>query len=226
MSDTFKRLAGEAAAEHVKDGMVLGLGTGSTVYFSIMKIGELVREGLDVIGISTSSSTERLAAREGISLTTLREHPQIDLTIDGADEIDPQPDLIKGMGGALLREKVVACASKRMIVVADESKVVQKLGTRSALPVEVVPFALSPCLSKLGELCEKATVRQHEGPDYVTDNGNNIIDCRFREITAPHELEEALGLVPGVMGNGLFLGLADLALVGGTEGIRKIERTI
>ena len=226
MSDTFKRLAGEAAVEHVKDGMVLGLGTGSTVYFSIMKIGELVREGLDIIGIPTSSSTERLAAQEGIRLTTLQEHPQIDLTIDGADEIDPQLDLIKGMGGALLREKVVACASKRMIVVADESKVVQRLGTRTPLPVEVVPFALSPCLSKLGELCEETIVRRHEGSHYVTDNGNHIVDCRFREIPAPQELERELDKIPGVVGNGLFLGLADLAVIGGTEGIRKIERTI
>jgi ribose 5-phosphate isomerase A len=226
MSDTFKKLAGEAAVEEVRDGMVLGLGTGSTVRFSIIKIGELVRDGFEVVGIPTSLSTEKLARERGIPLTTLEEHPEIDLTIDGADEVAPNLDLIKGMGGALLREKVVACASKRMVIVVDDSKLVDLLGTKSPLPVEIVPFAVAPCMKRLAGLCRDAVLREREGKAYVTDNGNNIIDCGFEGIRNPKELELTLNLIPGVMENGLFLGRADLVMVGGTEGVRRLEKPI
>jgi ribose 5-phosphate isomerase A len=224
MSEVLKRLAGEAAVEHVKDGMVLGLGTGSTVYYTILKLGELVRGSLEITGVPTSVSTEKLARERGIPLTALEEHPVIDLTIDGADEVDPNLDLIKGMGGALLREKVVASASKRMIVVVDDSKIVEKLGTKSPVPVEVVPFALSPCMKRLAGMCQEAKLRERGGKVYVTDNGNNIIDCWFDGIQNPAELERELNLIPGVMENGLFLGRADLAVVGGTKGLRQIEK--
>jgi ribose 5-phosphate isomerase A len=221
MSDTveMKRLAGEEAAGQVRDGMIVGLGTGSTVHYTVMRLGEMVREGLNITGIPTSKATERLATEQGIKLGTLAEHPSIDITIDGADEVDPQLNLIKGMGGALLREKVVASVSEKMIVVVDDSKLVETLGTKSPLPVEVVPFALSPCLAELGKLCDETVVRTVGGQAYVTDNGNNIVDCRFSGIPEPRVLENKLMGIPGVVENGLFLGLATLAVVGTPGGV-------
>jgi ribose 5-phosphate isomerase A len=145
------------------------------------------------------------------------------VTIDGADEIDPALNLIKGMGGALLREKVVASVSKKLIIVADESKVVKVLGTKSPLPVEVAQYALPYCLAELKELCREAKVRCSGGLAYVTDNGNNIIDCRFDKITDPAGLEARLNSIPGVVENGLFLNLATLAIVGGTEGLSELK---
>lgn len=219
-ADDQKKLAGEAAAKYVKSGMVVGLGTGSTVYYTILKLGELK---LNIIGIPTSRSTETIAKRAGIRLGTLDEHPRIDVTIDGADEIDPSLNLIKGMGGALLREKVVAHASKKLIIVADESKVVNVLGIKSPLPVEVVQYALPHCLAELKKLCREAKVRSSNGLAYVTDNGNNIIDCKFDRITDPAALEARLNLTPGVVENGLFLNLATLAIVGGTKGLSELK---
>lgn len=218
--DDLKKQVGEAAAGHVKNGMVVGLGTGSTVHYTILKLGERVKDdGLNIIGIPTSRSTESLALELGIELGTLAEHRTIDLTIDGADEVDPHLNLIKGMGGALLREKVVAFMSREEIIVADESKVVKVLGTRSPLPVEVLPFALPFCLARLEEKCSEARVRKVDGSDYITDNGNNIIDCRFDGITQPETLERELDRIPGVVGNGLFLGLATHAMIGKPEGV-------
>ncbi len=228
MSDAseMKRLAGEKAAEYVEDGMVVGLGTGSTVFFTILKLGERVREGLNIVGIPTSKATEKLALEQGISLGNLAEHPRIDITIDGADEVDPELNLIKGMGGALLREKVVASVSEKMIIVVDDSKIVETLGTKSALPVEVVPFALSSCIAELEKLCDEVMTRKTDGQIYVTDNGSNIVDCLFSGIPDPEKLENILSRMPGAIENGLFLGLATLAIVGTPEGVKVYQKPI
>ncbi|MFO7619478.1 MAG: ribose 5-phosphate isomerase A [Thermoplasmata archaeon] len=226
-AEALKKLAGEKAAEFVKDGMVVGLGTGSTVYYTILKLGERVRSGeISIVGIPTSKATEKLAVTNGIKLGALDEHQAIDLTIDGADEVDPNLDLIKGMGGALLREKVVASVSKEVIIIADESKSVKVLGSRSPLPVEVVPFALATAKARLENVCLEATLRERNGHIYVTDNGNFIIDCRFRSIPEPHKLEAELNLIPGVVENGLFIGMATRAILGTGDGIKIIEKAI
>ena len=226
MSNTeeLKKLAGEKAAEYVKDGMIVGLGTGSTVYYTILKLGELVRSGrLNIVGIPTSIATEKLAAEQGIMVGTLEDYPEIDLTIDGADEIDPNLNLIKGMGGALLREKIIAMASKYEIIIADGSKEVQTLGTRSALPVEILPFALTVVRPILEELCADAVLREKDGKTFISDNGNYIMDCRFDAIAEPRELESKLNNIPGVVENGLFLSRANLAILGTTDGLRILE---
>lgn len=222
-SESLKRIAGEKAAASVEDGMVVGLGTGSTVYYTILELGKMVRNGLKITGIPTSKATEKLAVTHGIPLGSLEQHHSIDLTIDGADEIAPNLDLIKGMGGALLREKVVASVSKQLIIVADGSKTVEVLGTKSPLPVEVLPFAVPAVLRKLGDICTQADVRLRNGYVYVSDNGNNIIDCRFDSIREPEKLEASLNRIPGVVENGLFLGMADMAIIGTADGIKLIE---
>lgn len=227
MSDAeeLKRLAGEKATEQVEDGMVVGLGTGSTVYYTIMKLGQMVREdGLEITGIPTSIATEKLAREQGIRIGRLDEHPAIDTTIDGADEVDPQLNLIKGMGGALLREKVVASVSRYEIIIADGSKEVEVLGTRSPLPVEVLPFALAAVMPELEGLCNEAVLRERDGRTFISDNGNNIIDCRFGEIKQPEALESRLNNIPGVVENGLFLGLAHQAILGTTDGLRILQK--
>ncbi len=223
-AEEMKKLAGEKAAEYVQGGMIVGLGTGSTVYYTIMKLGELVRTSeLNIVGIPTSIATEKLATEQGIMLGTLENYPKIDLTIDGADEVDQNLNLIKGMGGALLREKVVAMVSKRVIIIADGSKEVKVLGTKSALPVEILPFALAAVKPKLEELCIEAILREKDGQTFVSDNGNNIIDCKFDAIAKPEELESRLNNIPGVVENGLFLGLANLAILGTTDGLKILE---
>lgn len=224
-AEALKRLAGEKAVEWVKDGMVVGLGTGSTVHYAILKLGRMVCEKeIAIIGIPTSKATEKLAVTHGITLGTLEEHPVIDLTIDGADEIDMNLDLIKGMGGALLREKIVASVSKEVIIIADESKHVKMLGTRSPLPVEVLPFARATVQRRLEPLCKEARLRSRDGLTFVSDNGNHIIDCRFESIPEPAELERTLNMMPGVVENGLFLGIADRAVLGTGNGVKVLER--
>jgi len=220
-----KKLAGEKAAELVQEGMVVGLGTGSTVHYTILALGRKVRGGMSVIGIPTSKATEKLAVTNGIKLSTLDEHPTIDMTIDGADEIAPNLDLVKGMGGALLREKVVASVSKHFIIVADESKIVQSLGSKSAVPVEVLPFALATVKKRLEGMCTEAAVRTRGGFVYVTDNGNYMLDCRFKNIARPANLENEINSIPGVIENGLFLGMAERAILGTADGIRYIEKS-
>lgn len=219
-----KKLAGEKAAELVEDGMTVGLGTGSTVHFTTLALAGRIREGLDMVGIPTSKSTEKLAVTNGIKLSTLDEHPIIDITIDGADEISPKLDLIKGLGGALLREKVVAAASKRLVIVADESKFVKMLGSKSPVPVEVLPFAVSTVMRALEDICNEANLRTRDGMIYVTDNGNHIVDCRFGPIHRPTELESRINSIPGVIENGLFLGMAERAILGTADGVRVIEK--
>src|SRR5271165_3540274 len=209
-----KEAAGRAAAELVRDGDVVGLGTGSTAYFAVLALGERVKSGLKIIGIPTSLQTEDLARAVGIPLTTLDEHPEIDIDIDGADEIDPELRLIKGGGGALLREKVVASASKKMVVVADSGKLVPVLG-KFPLPIEIISFARAVVEKRIVALGASPKLRTRpDGSPYLTDNGNQILDCSFGEIRDPAALALALSQIPGIVEHGLFIGLAELALVG------------
>ena len=217
-----KKLAGEKAAEYVKDGMIVGLGTGSTVEWTIRKLGERVDEGLDIIGIPTSIRSDELAKEFKIPLSTLLEHPELDVTIDGADEVDPEFNLIKGLGGALTREKIVAANSKFEIIVVDDSKLVQLLGTKAPVPVEVIPFAWNTCKKQLERLDAEPVIRMVEQNKYVTDNNNYILDCRFDGIPSPTELEQKINNIPGVIENGLFLKLTHMVIVASTEGVKVL----
>jgi ribose 5-phosphate isomerase A len=222
--EALKREAGEAAAELVQDGMVVGLGTGSTVRYTIEALGRRVAAGLRIVGIPTSKASEELARRLGIPLATLDERPQVDLTIDGADEVDPDLRLIKGGGGALTREKVVARASKRMVVVADAGKLVQHLGSTFALPVEVLDFAKAPAKAHIERLGGHVTLRLRDGQPYLTDNGNPILDSKWESIVDPEKLEVALETFPGIVTCGLFLGLCHAAYIAGEDGVRVLAR--
>src|SRR6202451_104991 len=223
----WKKQAGEAAAMLVEEGMVVGLGTGSTATFAIAAIGRRVaREGLRVLGIPTSDCTAEQARAEGIPLTTFAEHTQIDLTIDGADEVLPGPlYLIKGHGGALLREKIVAAASKRMAVIADETKIVERLGSLVSVPVEVVPYGWQATQEKLIQLEGKPSLRL--GTDkkpYVTDSGHFILDCAFGPMKDPKEIAHHLDHVVGVVEHGLFLKYASEAFIGGSAGVKVFKK--
>ncbi|MCB1478375.1 MAG: ribose-5-phosphate isomerase RpiA [Rhodobiaceae bacterium] len=224
--DAYKKEVGVRAAGLVSSGMKLGLGTGSTAAHFVRALGERVKnEGLDIVGVPTSNATARLAADCGIRLTTLEKTPHLDLTIDGADEIDPELRLIKGGGGAHLREKIVACASKRMIVIADETKVVETLGG-FPLPLEVLDFGLTATLHHVEEAarahgCGGMIARRmtHNGDPVMTDEGNAVLDCHFRTIPDPQGLATAIKNIPGVIEHGLFIGIADGALIAGSNGI-------
>jgi ribose 5-phosphate isomerase A len=208
-----KELTGRAAAQMVRDGDVVGLGTGSTAYFTVIALGERVKAGLKIIGIPTSVKTADLARSIGIPLTTLDEHPEIDITIDGADEIDPKLRMIKGGGGALLREKVVASASKKMVAVVDSAKTVPVLG-KFPLPVEIIAFARVVVEKKMVALGGSPKLRtKADGSPYITDNGNEILDCSFGQIADPPALALILSNTPGIVEHGLFIGIASLALV-------------
>ena len=218
-----KESAGRAAAKLVGDGEVVGLGTGSTAYFAVLALGERVKAGLKMIGIPTSEQTAGLARAVGIRLTTLDERPEIDITIDGADEVGPELNLIKGGGGALTREKVIATASKKMVVIADSSKVVKALG-KFPLPVEVIAFARTVVERKIVGLGGSPKLRMKaEGDPFVTDNGNQILDCSFGTIADPAALAQILSDTPGIVEHGLFIGLAKLALVGRGERVEEIR---
>jgi ribose 5-phosphate isomerase A len=227
-AEALKRRAAERAAEWIRDGITLGLGTGSTVRHLLDVIAERRAGGEwgGVVGVATSVDTERRARALGIPLATLAERPRIDLTIDGADEVDPQLRLIKGLGGALLREKIVAAASAELVIVADESKVVVRLGTKAPLPVEVDPFGepVQPAfLRALG--CEPVQRRGAEGAPFVTDGGNHVLDCRFAGgIDDPEGVERRLALRPGIVESGLFLGMATAAVIAGVDGVRVMRR--
>ncbi len=222
--ETLKRLCGEEAAKDVQDGMIVGLGTGSTVKYTILELARRVQEdGLSIHGIPTSDASEELARDGGIPLTTLDDHPVVDLTIDGADEFDAQHRLIKGGGGALTREKIVAKASKRMVVVADESKEVHALGSTFALPIEVIELGLRPVLDLVESLGATATVRSNsDGSRYHTDNGHPIIDAKWPQIDDPVALEQTLCMMPGVVECGLFLGLCDEVVVARADGVERV----
>ena len=222
--EELKQLAAEKAVEEAQSGMVVGLGTGSTIYYALLKLDELVREGLNIVGIPTSKQTEKIAVEHGIPISTLREYPDIDLTIDGADEVNPALDLIKGLGGALVREKIIAHASKRLIIVADESKWVSVLGTKSHLPVEVVQFGWQATQRALNDLCNKCTLRLVGGTPFVSDNGNYILDCRFEAIPNPAQTELTINNIPGVVDNGLFVNRTAKVIFGTSSGIQIKER--
>lgn len=218
-----KELAGRAAAKLVREGDIVGLGTGSTAYFAVVEIGERVKAGLKIVGVPTSVATAELARNLGIPLTTLEEHPEIDITIDGADEIDPRLNLIKGGGGALLREKVVASVTKKMVVVSDSTKIVPALG-KFPLPVEIVPFARPVVERKIASLGATSKLRlKPDGQPFITDNGNYILDASFGEIEDPPFVAKTLNETPGVVEHGLFIGFARLALVGRGTSVEEIR---
>lgn len=223
-----KRKAALEAVSHVKDGFIVGLGSGSTAAFAIEGLGERIKkEHLHIMGIPTSYQAFQLAVENGVAITTLDEHPTIDLTIDGADQVTPELNLIKGMGAALAREKIVAAATKLNIIVADETKKVKVLGeNHQPVPVEVLPFALSLVKRKIKENGGNPAVREGKGKlgPTITDNGNAIIDADFGEIKNPCELELKVKLIPGVVETGLFVGLTDIVYVATIKGMEKIEK--
>jgi ribose 5-phosphate isomerase A len=223
----YKQQAAEEAIVFIESGMVVGLGHGSTAIFARRRIAELLKSGRlkDILGIPCSNLVEQEARQLGIPLTTLEEHPIIDVTIDGADEVDPQLDLIKGAGGALLREKIVAQASCREIIVIDESKMVPVLGTRKALPVEVCTFGWRTQAEYLQSIGARVEVRtKGDGTYFFTDQGNVILDCAFGPINQPAALAALLSARAGIVGHGLFLGLATDVIVAGAEGVRHLKR--
>jgi len=227
-TQNLKEQAAVRAVEFVKPGMVVGLGHGTTTIFAVRRIAELLQAGAlkNILGVPCSIQVEKEAQHVGIPLTTLEEHPVIDLTIDGADEVDPNLDLIKGGGGALLREKIVAQVSRREIIVVDESKLSPALGTRWAVPVEVVPFGWRTQALYLESLGADVKLRQDGNrKTFTTDQGNLILDCQFGPLSQPAELDAKLNARTGIVEHGLFLGLATDLIVAGAEGVRHIERT-
>ena len=224
--EKLKQLTAEKAVEEVQSRMVVGLGTGSTVYYTLLKLGEMIRNGLDIIGIPTSQHTEKISQEQGIPLSTLEQHPVVDVTIDGADEVNPDLNLIKGRGGALVREKIVAHASRRLIIVVDESKLVEVLGTNSPMPVEIVPFGWQATRLILNRICSKSTLRLIDKAPFATDNGNYILDCQFDAISDPVQTELIINNIPGVVENGLFVNRADKVIVGTLAGIEIKEKGI
>ena len=228
--DELKRQAAAHALTQVRGGMKLGLGTGSTAKHFVDLLGEKVRAGLNVVGVPTSEATRIQAEQCGIPLTTLDEIDRLDLTVDGADEIDPAFNLIKGGGGALLREKIVAAASDRMIVIADDSKAVDVLG-RYPLPIEVIPFglaatrrAIAEAFAETGNSGQMVLRKAGDGHVFVTDGGHCIVDAHLGRIAGAPRLAGLLTAIPGVVEHGLFIGLASLAILAGAQGIRVIER--
>ncbi|MBG53521.1 MAG: ribose-5-phosphate isomerase RpiA [Alphaproteobacteria bacterium] len=229
-ADDQKRRSAEGALAYIEDGMKLGLGTGSTAEHLVRLLGEKVKAGFNILCVPTSERTAALAAELGIPLSNLNETPALDLTIDGADEFDAALRLVKGGGGALLREKIVAAASKRMIVITDASKKVETLGA-FPLPVEVIPFGCQTTAAKIEAVaaslgCTGRISRREDqyGEPFLTDSENFIYDCAFGRIPDADELAKALNLIPGVVDNGLFIGIADLAIIGTDEGIQLVSR--
>ena len=221
-----KRVALEAV-KHVQDDFIVGLGSGSTAAYVIQQIGEKIRlESLRILGVPTSHQAMMLAVHCGVPLTTLNEHPQLDLAIDGADQIDRDLNLIKGGGGALTREKIVASAAKQFIIVADETKLVERLGTSHTVPIEVLPFALPTVMVKLRELKGKPALREGGGKvgPLVTDNGNFVVDVDFGPVDDVKELDLQLKLISGVIETGLFVGMADVVYLGKPDGVEKLVR--
>ena len=228
-ADEQRRRAAEAALEDVRPGMKLGLGSGRTAEHFVRSLGARVRGGLAVVGVPTSAKTAELARSEGIPLATLDAEPALDLVVDGADEVDPELRLIKGGGGALLREKIVATAAKRMIIVVDQAKIVDALGA-FPLPVEIVPFGATPVrlaiervTARLGMSGSFAWRQAGERP-YLTDGGNHILDVSLGRIDEPERLARELDTMPGVIEHGLFIGLARLVIVAGRDGVTRLSK--
>jgi len=224
MMDDLKKQASIAALEAIKDGMIVGLGTGSTATHFIRELGVRVQAGLRVHGIPTSEESRKLAAEVGIPLTTLREHPIIDVTVDGADEVSDGLDLMKGLGGALVREKVVAHASKKVIIVVDETKLTGRLGVKAPIPIEVVPFALEVARGQLILWGGEAKLREKEGKPFVSDNGNYILDWWHGPIDQPWALEKQIKGVTGIVDSGIFANVASQVIAATSAGIRKLQR--
>jgi len=224
--DDLKRQAGYAGADMVKPGMVVGLGTGSTARFAIERLGKLVKEGLNIKGIPTSIESEMLALSVGIPLTTLEQDPKVDITLDGADEVDPEFNLIKGLGGALLREKMVAYATECEVILVDSTKLVPKLGSKGPLPVEVVKFEHAHTARLLSELGCDPELRKVKGKTdpYVTDNGNYIYDCKFAPFSGARQLGECIRNIPGVVESGLFIDLTDVVICASAKGVETKKK--
>jgi ribose 5-phosphate isomerase A len=229
MSDEFqelKRTAGDTAAQAVQSGMVVGLGSGTTADFATKAVGRRLADGeiRNIICVPSSEKTARLARALHIPLTTLAEQPTLDIYIDGADEIDPQLQLIKGLGGSLLREKIVATAANYVIIISDYRKLVTQLGARSPLPVEVIRFAQRPVNAYLESLGARTIQRVKEGEIFITDEGNIILDCYFDEIADAAQLAQAVRAQPGVVEHGFFLNIADEAIIAMPDGIQRLQR--
>jgi len=223
-NESEKELVGRASARFVNEGNIVGLGTGSTAVYAVQAVADRVKGGLKILCIPTSVRTKDQATSLGIPLTTLAEHQEIDVTIDGADEIDPNLCLIKGGGGALLREKIIASASRKMVVIADSTKLVPVLG-KFPLPVEVVGFAQAVVAKKIEAMGAEVSLRKDAaGKIYITDEGHHILDCKFGQIPDPPSLARKLSDIPGVMEHGLFIGLASLVLIGKGNVVEEIQR--
>ena len=226
-SDAFigKQIAAEEAVKYIENGMVIGIGTGSTAAYMIQALAQRLREGLSIVGaVPTSEATAQLAGSLGIPLTDLDAHPQLDLDIDGADEIDGALNLIKGAGGALLREKIVAAASRRFIVIADSSKIARQLGHSFPVPVEIIPFARTPVQLQLQALGAQVRLRQRESQTFYTDSGNIILDCFFPGgISDPPALHASIKSIVGVVESGLFLNMAERAIIGSANGVQVLR---
>ena len=221
--DLYKKTAGEKAVEYIEDGMVLGLGSGSTVYWTLKKLGELVEQGLNIKGIPSSFRTEGWARDCNIPLTDFSEVQVLDLAIDGADEIDPNFNLTKGGGGSLVREKMVNAHAKKVIIIADQSKMVDELG-KFPLPVEVLQFGWQLTAQKIAELGGKPVLRDRDGSVFVSNNANYILDCEFYSIPDPEKLHHSLKQLLGVVETGLFVNMTDMVILAGSEGAKVINK--
>jgi len=221
--DEIKKNVGVYAADLVKQGMTIGLGSGSTVYWLVEELGRRVKQGLEITAVPTSLQTKQLVDKAGISLSDLDTIDQLLLTIDGADEIDPQGQLIKGGGGALLQEKIVAAASEKLIIIADNSKLVQQLG-KFPLPVEVIPFGYKQVEQKIttAGFCRKISLRKKGNEVFITDHGHYILDCYFEKIPDAAALNLSLHLIPGVVETGLFMDMASKAIIGYEDGRMEV----
>jgi ribose 5-phosphate isomerase A len=225
--ELFKRQAAEHALAYIQSGMTLGLGTGSTATHMLHVLAQALRDGRlrDIVGVPTSDAIGALAQQLGVPTATLDARPQLDLALDGADEIDPQLNLIKGLGGALLREKIVESSAERLIILADTTKPVVQLGTRVPLPVEVVAFGLPLATRRLAALGSVSTLRRSaDGGVFRTDEGHVILDCRFQGIPDVAALDAAINAIPGVVEHGLFVGMTTLALISGPDGVTTMVK--
>lgn len=220
-----KEMAAREAVKYVEDGMVVGLGSGSTANKAIQLIGQKVKEeGIGIIGIPTSTASDLLGRAVGIRMGELDDHPQVDLTIDGADEVDPSLNLVKGLGGALVREKIVAASSRVEMIVIDDSKMVDHLCQKAPLPVEIVKYSSKSTMRKLAALGCVPELRMAENEPFISDNLNYIVHCKFERIDDPRAMEAEIGMIPGVVDSGLFIGLASKVIVASAEGVRILER--
>ena len=224
--ESLKKIAGEEAAKRIQNGQRIGLGTGSTVLYFLEALGKRLANGelSQIIGVPTSVQTEKLALSMSIPLATLETEPSLDLCVDGADEVDPQLNLIKGLGGALLREKIVAMASLRLIVIVDNSKLVKRLGERCPVPVEVLPFGWKATAAEIEALGGSPSLRKEKDSPYMTDQGNHILDCHFGPIEDVLLLAQQLDAIAGLLGHGLFLNTAKEAIVGTPTGAEFLTR--